>query len=133
MTRPAIPTEVAAWISDVVLTRVYRNATSGPELCACQYGICGHCKAGGHADCQMVTWGGAPPAHGDTYVTNARGQVASAQGVRSVEVWRSGRPCRWLCSCGCTPIGAALPPTGPTPPIQLDLFAHHPLTEETPR
>lgn len=114
--------EAAAWIRDVVLPPAYRRNTTDPAVCACQYSVCGHCQAGRHRQCQVVGWGGAPRAHGDTHITDARGMVAGAWGVASAEVWRAGRPCRWVCPCGCTPVGAALPPSGGPMALQLDLF-----------
>ena len=120
-----IPPDAAAWIRDQVLPASYRDEIRAGLIahCACQWGPCGHCQDGDHQQCAVVAWGGAPRAHGDTYIVNRRGQVATGRGVPSVEVWRSGRPCRWICPCGCTPIGCARPPTGVPSSYQLDLFA----------
>ncbi|QLQ37971.1 DUF6248 family natural product biosynthesis protein [Micromonospora robiginosa] len=123
----AIPADAATWIRDVVLPPAYRKGTRDQSVCPCQWGVCGHCQAGRHEKCNVVAWGGAPRAHGDTRITDARGLVAGGWGVRSTEVWRSGRPCRWICPCGCTPIGCALPPASPAGPEQLDLFAALPV------
>lgn len=119
-----IPPDAARWIHDVVLPPGLRDDIRDRlrEHCPCQWGPCGHCEAGRHDQCSVVAWGGAPRAHCDTYVTNARGQVAVGRGVIA-DVWRAGRPCRWVCPCGCTPVGAALPPPGPAAPEQLDLFS----------
>lgn len=101
MTARPIPADVAAWIRDTVIPVSYRRNTTDPAKCACQWGACGHCKAGRHRDCTTTAWGWSPSP--DTYLCGAR-------------VWRSGRPCRWICPCiTCRSVSFT--------PIQLDLFA----------
>ncbi|MBC9000467.1 DUF6248 family natural product biosynthesis protein [Micromonospora aurantiaca (nom. illeg.)] len=120
-----IAADAAEWIRTVVLPETYRRNSSDPARCACQGGVCLHCQEGRHAKCQVVAWGGAPLARCETFICDRRGMVAGASGVIN-EVWRSGKPCRWVCACGCAPVGAALPPGGlaelPST-YQLDLFA----------
>ncbi|TDC34228.1 hypothetical protein E1211_17940 [Micromonospora sp. 15K316] len=123
MTTSYVPPDAAAWIRSVVLPKAYVDGIPDPSLCACQWGPCGHCQAGQHEQCNVVGWGGAPRAHGDTYITTSRGQVAVGKGVASAEVWLSGRPCRWVCPCGCTPVGPERPPADVPATYQLDLFA----------
>ena len=126
-----MPPDTAQLIRDQVLPTSYRDEIRAGliEHCPCQWGPCGHCEAGNHNQCSVVAWGGAPRAHGDSYIINRRGQVTVGRGVPSTEVWRAGRPCRWICPCGCTPIGYTPPPapTGPAAPEQLDLFAALPV------
>ncbi|MET9303208.1 DUF6248 family natural product biosynthesis protein [Micromonospora aurantiaca] len=117
-----MPAHAAAWIHDVVLPPKYRQGTTDPSKCPCQGGPCGHCDAGRHQQCAVIAWGGAPVVRPETVIVDSRGYVAVARGVRSVDVWRSGRPCRWVCSCGCAPIGCE-PPPATEPAYQLDLFA----------
>lgn len=104
MTTPhqLLPADAATWIRDVVLPPAYRAGTTDPSICPCQYGPSGHCAAGRHERCPR-TWGwhrhGEPDP--DTHITNAAGRVGGAPSVSSVAVWRTGRPCRWLCPCTC--------------------------------
>jgi hypothetical protein len=103
-----MPTEDAAWIYDVVLTRKYlesvgaimwtgaganrRDEGQGPVFlakCACQYGQCGRCSDRRPELCSHRAWN--PGISPETYIVSQRGYALA-------RVWRSGRPCRWLCS-----------------------------------
>jgi hypothetical protein len=105
-----MPAAAAAWIRDVVLPAAYRRNTGDPTPCACQWGPCGHCRASRHTQCAVIAWAGEPPAHGDTHITDSRGMVVGRYGVGSTEVWRVGKPCRWICPCPCRTTMPALFP-----------------------
>jgi hypothetical protein len=104
----SMPTEDAAWIYDVVLTRKYlesvgaimwtgagasrRDEGMGPAflaLCACQYGQCGRCSDGRPELCSHRAWN--PGISPEAYIVSQRGYALA-------RVWRRGRPCRWLCT-----------------------------------
>ncbi|MEV5629159.1 DUF6248 family natural product biosynthesis protein [Micromonospora tulbaghiae] len=90
-----------------VLPDSYRRNTVDPARCACQYGTCGYCRANRHPDCHTAAWGSSPSP--ETYLCGPGGTALAP-------VWRSGTPCRWVCSCTCRSTPA------PVEPVQLDLF-----------
>ncbi len=97
MTTPTtMPAEHADWVATEVLTRTYLNSCGGVELvrmCRCQYGRCGHCGIGRHRSCATrVGWSGNPPAGPHTHIVDRNGAAV-------VEVWTTGKACRWTCSC----------------------------------
>lgn len=97
----------ARWVYDVVLTRRFKESagaimwTGAREnrrdegggmaflaLCACQYGLCGRCGDGRPDLCSHREW--TPPFAPETYIQDRRGHALR-------RVWRSGKPCAWLC------------------------------------
>jgi hypothetical protein len=99
--------EAADWVYDVVLTRRYKESTGAImwtgarenrrdegkgaaflRMCCCQYGLCGHCGDGRPDRCSHREW--TPPAQPATHLMDRRGMVLAS-------VWRSGKPCAWLC------------------------------------
>jgi hypothetical protein len=106
-TEALMPAEAAAWIYSTVLTRRYlesvgaimwtgaganrRDEGQGPAflaLCDCRYGLCGRCSGGRPDLCAHRNW--SPGISAETYIVSPRGYALA-------RVWRSGRPCRWLC------------------------------------
>jgi hypothetical protein len=97
----------ARWVYDVVLTRHYkesagaiqwvgaretrRDVGTGMEylaICACRYGLCGRCEGGQPEKCSHAGW--TPPRVPETHIVNRGGAALT-------RVWRSGKPCAWLC------------------------------------
>jgi hypothetical protein len=97
----------ADWVYDVVLTQRYKESagaimwTGAREqrrdegqgavflrTCACQFGLCGRCSDGRPDRCPHRDW--SPPVVPETYVQDRSGYAIA-------RVWRSGKPCWWLC------------------------------------
>lgn len=97
MTEP-LTADAAAWIYDSVLTAAYRRSCTvegEPALilqCDCQGGRCGHCAADRHHLCTTRL-------HGP--VVGCETHIVSVSGGAMTPVWLSGKPCRWVCPCGC--------------------------------
>lgn len=109
----------AAWVADVVLTAAMLKGYSRQDLCPCWGGVCYHCKNGHREPCVVHRWGGAPPAQPETWITDHQGRVVT----RSPDVWRAGRPCRWICPCTSCPPSPVPPPAAAEPvAMQLDIF-----------
>ncbi len=107
----------ADWIAKHVLTPEMLKGYGSQRRCCCQGGICGHCRDGRHRSCMVVAWGGAPRASCEGWITDRQARV------KSPDVWRAGKPCRWVCACGCDPWAPELPPVGGPPvAMQLDIF-----------
>lgn len=91
-----MPEDVADWIYDHVLPKRQRDGAGGRDLmrmCSCQYGRCGHCRAGRHRDCTTARPGPVRSAREWAVVTDRRAQVVA-------EVWPArGEACRWRCPC----------------------------------
>jgi hypothetical protein len=100
--------EAADWVYDVVLTRRYKESAgaimwtgarenrrdegagaSFLRMCECQYGPCGRCSDGRPELCGHRAW--TPALSPDTYIQDRHGHALN-------RVWRSGKPCAWLCS-----------------------------------
>lgn len=118
-----MPAAAADWVYDRVLTRRYKESTNAIDwvgarenrrdegkgaaflrVCSCQYGPCGHCSAGRHDRCSHRERQPAPAC--TTYLQNSAGLAIA-------EVWRSGKPCAWLCTCDCR-TAAPVDPEQPT-------------------
>ncbi len=109
----------AAWVADIILTRQMLKAYSSQDTCACQGGLCHYCRTGHESPCVVVRWGGAPRAQSEGWITDRRGRVVPG----SPDVWRAGRPCRWICPCTDCPALPARPPADAAPvALQLDIF-----------
>lgn len=104
-----MPREAADWVYDVVLTQRFKESAGciqwtgfrktgtwrdeGPgavmlRTCPCEYGLCGRCADGRPDRCAHREW--TPPLVPAAYVQNRRGMAIA-------KVWRSGKPCTWLC------------------------------------
>lgn len=118
--------EAAAWIRRHVLPAAYRRHT-GPSTCPCQWGRCGHCQRGRHAECPKRTWHRHGQPSPDTWITSPNGMIAAAWAA----VWRATGPaCRWICPCDCPP---ELHPDLP-PPVRREAGGNTAaLLETTPR
>lgn len=112
--------EAAAWVADIVLTRAMLKAYSRQDLCSCYGGVCHHCLSGHRERCVVVAWGGAPPVQCEGWITDRKGRVIPG----CPDVWRAGRPCRWVCACtDCPPRPERPPVDAPSVAIQLDIFS----------
>jgi len=87
--------EAAAWVRANVLLPYARDEVHSRALiehCPCQWGPCGHCDSGRHEQCTARRM--PPSVRPETYLVRRNGSVVA-------EVWRLGKPCVWLCPCGC--------------------------------
>ncbi len=107
----------ADWVAGHVLGAAMLQSYGPQRSCPCRGGVCGHCQGGHHRSCMVVAWGGAPRVQCEGWITDRKARV------KSPDVWRAGRPCRWICACGCDPYAPPLPPAGDLPPMQLDLLS----------
>ena len=86
--------DAAAWIRAVAWQNHHRatvvEVPAFYNLCACQFGQCGHCAAGRHHACSHDHH--EPSEHPAGYLTNHRGHVRA-------EVWETGHRHVWTCAC----------------------------------
>lgn len=118
--------QAAGWVYDVVLTQRYKESigaimwTGAREnrrdegkgaaflsVCPCQYGPCGRCGDGRPELCKQKP------------VVSPETRILSPNGWALTPVWRSGRPCCWVCPTVARP---AEPEPEPAV-VQLELFA----------
>jgi len=87
------------WVRENVLPPAYRGETD--FSCACQAGVCWHCRDGRHVDCYITTgWWRPSYEYEETRIADSLGRPVSDDKQRSaVLVWLADRTCQITCPC----------------------------------